>query len=64
MENLPEDVQREIRRHLFKFVEKVRYVIGSLTLQQTMQIQCGWTALELPPNVNDSSQKIYLNMFK
>ncbi|KNA25981.1 hypothetical protein SOVF_001500 [Spinacia oleracea] len=24
MENLPEDVQREIRRHLFKFVEKVR----------------------------------------
>lgn len=24
MENLPEDIQREVRRHLFKFVEKVR----------------------------------------
>lgn len=23
MENLPEDLQREIRRHLFKFVKKV-----------------------------------------
>lgn len=23
LENLPEDLQREIRRHLFKFVEKV-----------------------------------------
>lgn len=24
-ENLPEDLQRDIRRHLFKFVKKVRY---------------------------------------
>lgn len=26
-ENLPEDLQREIRRHLFKFVKKVRQKI-------------------------------------
>jgi hypothetical protein len=25
LENLPEDLQRDIRRHLFKFVKKVRY---------------------------------------
>lgn len=25
MENLPEDLQRDIRRHLFELVKKVRY---------------------------------------
>ncbi|CAO2841691.1 unnamed protein product [Amaranthus hypochondriacus] len=28
MENLPENLQREIRRHLFKFVENVRYILS------------------------------------
>lgn len=26
MENLPEDLQRDIRRHLFKFVKKVSFI--------------------------------------
>ena len=32
MENLPEDLQRDIRRHLFRFVKKV-----SILLFQTMR---------------------------
>lgn len=29
MENLPEDLQRDIRRHLFKFVKKVSISVSS-----------------------------------
>jgi len=28
MENLPEDLQRDIRRHLFRFVKKVSIVVS------------------------------------
>jgi hypothetical protein len=30
LENLPEDLQRDIRRHLFKFVKKVSIILSEL----------------------------------
>ena len=33
LENLPEELQREIRRHLFKFVKRVCYKFPSIFLQ-------------------------------
>lgn len=30
LENLPEDLQREIRRHLFKFIKKVSFFIKKI----------------------------------
>ncbi|GLT61241.1 hypothetical protein SLA2020_339630 [Shorea laevis] len=30
LENLPEDLQRDIRRHLFKFVKKVSIILSKL----------------------------------
>lgn len=38
MENLPEDLQRYIRRHLFKFVKKVRFNSPSVFLSYLMMV--------------------------
>ena len=40
LENLPEDLQRDIRRHLFNFVKKVRYKISGSNKIALLHIAC------------------------
>lgn len=43
LENLPEDLQTDIRRHLFKFVENV--CIG--TFEKSLGLQLNWIFFHL-----------------